>query len=438
LNAETIIKVVARATAFYFLPTPSSLGESLANDDLNYVEQVDVRGKTLLLRVDINSSVVEGRVIVSSRLREHAQSIQELAKRGAKVVVLSHQGREGEEDFIPLQRHANLVRKLIQREVSFASWDEDYKAIIRKLKDGDILVLDNTRFQKDESVEKTPLEHSRDKFVQELALVSDFFVEDALSICHRSHATVTGFCPLLPCFAGPALKKELDALQRLTDINDKKLCILGGAKPADSIKLLKRMLEGGKAGEACVGGLFGELFLKAQGISFGAKDRFFEEKGFTALLPQVKEVLEKFSDRLILPVDLAAEKDGKRLEVRVSDLPTEYMTYDIGRDTTELFKARIRQANLVVFNGPLGMYENLEFTIGTKKVLETLAFTKKCFSILGGGDTERALQVLGLLHEDFSHVSLAGKALLQFLSGNHLPGLEALKQFNHRKKPAGS
>ena len=114
------------------------------------------------------------------------------------------------------------------------------------------------------------------------------------------------------------------------------------------------------------------------------------------------------------------------------------MTYDIGRDTTELFKARIRQANLVVFNGPLGMYENLEFTIGTKKVLETLAFTKKCFSILGGGDTERALQVLGLLHEDFSHVSLAGKALLQFLSGNHLPGLEALKQFNHRKKPAGS
>ena len=403
-------------------------------DDYPYVDQVDVRGKTILIRVDINSSVVEGRVIVSSRLREHSNSVQALAQRGAKVVVLSHQGREGDEDFISLQRHANLIRKLIQREVSFASWDEDYASVIRKLKDGDILVLDNTRFQKEESVDKTPEEHSKAKFVQELAGLADCFVQDALSICHRSHATVVGFCPLLPSYIGPALKKELDALQRLTDIHDKKLCVLGGAKPGDSIKLLKKMLEEGKAGEACIGGLFGELFLKAQGIAFGAKDKFFEEKGFLALLPQIKGVLNKFGDKLVLPVDLAVEKDGKRAELKVSDLPTECMTYDIGRETTELFKSKIKQASLAVFNGPLGMYEHLEFTIGTKKVLEALAFNKHCFSILGGGDTERALQVLGLLHEDFSHVSLAGKALLQYLSGDQLPGLEALKAYSPRKK----
>lgn len=387
-----------------------------------------LNGKTVLIRTDLNSSVVEGRVVISSRLREHSKAIYALSEEGAKVVVLSHQGRPGEDEFIPLKRHADFIRKFTGKPVKFATWEQDYISEIKKMKDGDIIVLDNTRFQKEEQEDKSPQEHAKNDFIKKLGQAGDLFVQDALSVCHRPHASVVGFAKYMPCVVGPTLQRELDALSNLHEKHkDGKLVVLGGSKLADSIGILSGMLEGGMANEACIGGLFGELFIKAQGKDFGAKETFFREKGIDKLVPKAAEILSRQGKKLFLPSDLALDDGGKRREIKVSELPSKLNTMDIGRETTESFKAKIRKAKVVVFNGPMGVYEKTKFSVGTKKILEAIAF-HRCFSIIGGGDTERALTSFGLVPQDFSHVSLAGKALLQFLSGEPLPGLEILEK----------
>ncbi|MCR4368671.1 MAG: phosphoglycerate kinase [archaeon] len=388
----------------------------------------DLKGKTVFLRADLNSSVVEGRVVISSRLREHSKTIYALSEEGAKVVVLSHQGRPGEEEFIGLKRHADHIRKFIDKPLKFVKWEDDYVSEIKAMKDGEVIVLDNARFQKEEQEKKTPEEHAEDGFIKKLGVLGDLFVQDALSVCHRGHATVVGFKKYMPCAVGPVLEKEIDALEKLEEQgNGSKLLVLGGAKLSDSVKLLSGMLENGMTNKVCVGGLFGELFLKAKGVDFGAKEEFFAKNEFADLVPEAKKLLEKYGDKIILPSDLGLEKNGKRAEEQVKNLPSKNTPMDIGIQTTEEFKRIVRESSLVVFNGPMGVYEKPQFAIGTKKVLEAIAF-HRCFSIIGGGDTERALTSFGLLPQDFSHVSLAGKALLQYLSGIPLPGLEVLEK----------
>ncbi|PIN85585.1 MAG: phosphoglycerate kinase [Candidatus Diapherotrites archaeon CG11_big_fil_rev_8_21_14_0_20_37_9] len=388
----------------------------------------DLKGKTVFVRLDLNSSVVEGRVVISSRLREHSKTIYALSEEGAKVVVLSHQGRAGEDGFISLKRHADHIRKFIDKQVQFVAWEKDYVSAIKEMKDGEVVVLDNTRFQKEEEEKKTPEEHANDSFIKKLGPLGDLFVQDALSVCHRGHASVVGFKKYMPCVVGPTLQRELDALGNLENTeNGERVVVLGGAKLKDSVKLLKGILDSGMCNKACIGGLFGELLLKANGTDFGNKEKFFEEQGFSELLGDAKEIIEKNKEKIILPIDLAAEQGGKRVEIPIKDLPSDLSPMDIGKDTTEEFKTIIRTAKVVVFNGPMGVYEKKSFAIGTKKVLEAIAF-HRCYSIIGGGDTERALTSFGLVPADFSHVSLAGKALLQFLSGKPLPGLEVLEK----------
>ena len=396
-----------------------------------------LKGKTVFVRADLNSSVVEGRVVISSRLREHSKTIYALSEEGAKVVLLSHQGRPGEDEFIELKRHADHIRKFTGKPLKFVRWSEDYVGAIKAMKEGDVILLDNTRFQKEEQEDKTPQEHGKDPFIKNLGPLGQLFVQDSLSVCHRPHASVVGFKKYMPCVAGPVLSHELEALSKLDKSKRSgKLVVLGGSKLSDSVAILKGMLDSGMCNEACIGGLFGELFLKAKGTDFGAKEKFFSEKGFEKMLPAAKALLQKHGKKIILPTDLAIEvpngagKNGassKRKEIKISDLPSEYSPLDIGSETTEIFKKKIRQSEVVVFNGPMGVYEKTKFSVGTKKVLEAIAF-HRCFSIIGGGDTERALTSFGLVPQDFSHVSLAGKALLQYLSAEPLPGLEILEK----------
>lgn len=388
----------------------------------------DLKGKTVFLRADLNSTVIEGRVVISSRLREHSKTIYALREEGAKVVVLSHQGRPGGQGFIKLRRHADFVKKFIDQPVKFVKWEDDYEKEIKEMKNGDVVVLDNTRFQKEELENKSWEEHANDSFIKKLGPLGDLFVQDALSVCHRSQASVVGFKKYMPCVTGPVLERELTVLDKLEETKTNgKLLVLGGSKLIDSIGLLSGMLDSGLVNKVCIGGLFGELFLKAQGIDFGEKEKFFKENGLNELIPQAKELLDKYNKKLVLPVDLAVSHGKKREEIKVSDLPSEFETMDIGRETTELFKKEIRRSSLVVFNGPMGVYEKKAFTVGTKKILESIAF-HRCFSIVGGGDTEKALTSFGLMPQDFSHTSLAGKALLLLLSGEPLPGLEILEE----------
>lgn len=390
-----------------------------------FISAENVFGKTIALRADLNSAVESGNVIVSARIKQHAQTIKDLSDKGAKVVVLSHQGQKGDDDFLSLKQHAIALEKLVGKKIIFVSWEQDYLKEIKFSKNGEIILLENTRFNEGEAVEKSLEEHSKEEFVRNISEVADFFVLDALSVAHRSHASVVGFNVLVPSRVGPVLEKEVKALEKLSNIPEGKLLVLGGAKIEDSIKLLKHMLDKKMVDKVLIGGLFGELFLKAKGLNFGKKEAFFASKNFPQMIPEAQKILELHSHKIVLPIDLALDENGKRKEISLNELPSDFSSMDIGEKTSKLFSEEIAKAKLVVFNGPMGIYEKNGFEKGTKEVLQAIG-NSKAFSILGGGDTETALDLLKLDKNKFGHVSLAGKALLSYLSGKELAGLKAL------------
>ncbi len=394
---------------------------------IRFISQRDVKGKTIVLRCDLNSNIENGTIIVSDRIKQHAQTIMQLSSSGARLVVLAHQGRKGDADFISLQQHCAALEKLAGKKIKFLKWTDNFASEIGLLKNGETILMENTRFLEDETIEKSAAEHAKTDFVKKIAGFSDYFVLDALSVCHRSHASVVGFTALLPSFAGPVIERELGALKKISSTKEKRLLVLGGAKPAESIEILDSMLAKGNIDEALLGGLLAELFWKSQGITFGAKDAIFEEKKLLGLLPKCAKILHDFSDKIVLPLDFAVGENGNRKLILLEELPSDSKTLDIGDKTIGLFCKRIAEAKLIVFNGPLGVFEQKDFAVGTKKALETISHSV-AFSILGGGDTETALDMLGIDKKLFGFVSLSGKALLEYLAGKQLPGLAALEE----------
>tara|TARA_Y100000310_G_scaffold341358_1_gene440251 strand:- start:1071 stop:2261 length:1191 start_codon:yes stop_codon:yes gene_type:complete len=393
----------------------------------NLISQQDVSGKTLVVRIGIDSNVVDGSIVIGERLRQQANSLKQLAAKGAKIIALGHQGREGKTDFISLEQHAVSLAKHPGLDIAFVKWDENYLEKITGMHEGQVLLMDNVRFNKDETVEKSAIEHAKTKWVNDIAAKADFFVQNAFSVCHRSHASIVGFSPLLPSFAGPVLERELSALKELKTVGENRILVLGGAKPKDSVKLLEKMLEKEKVDTVLVGGLFAELFWKSFGKEFGAKDNFFKEKGLMDSLPQFKQLFSRFEEKIILPMDFAIENNGERKDVLIENLPSEFATMDIGNKTIELFGEKISASNSIVFNGPMGVYEQELFQKGTRSIFNAIA-ESNAFSLIGGGDTETALEKLGISPDSFNQVSLAGKALVAFLSGEQLPGLTVLEQ----------
>ncbi|MFH1240690.1 MAG: phosphoglycerate kinase [Candidatus Diapherotrites archaeon] len=393
------------------------------------IDEVDVKNKTIVLRIDINSPVENGKPILSKKIKQHSKTIKELSEKGAKQVVLSHQGRKGDDTFISLEGHAELMSKLIGKRISFCAWDEDYVSEIKELTAGDILFLDNTRFLDYETKENSPEEHAKTELVKKIAPVADYFVLDALAIAHRSHASVVGFTPVLKSFAGPLLKKEMEALNKTNVCEKPRVLILGGSKTKDSIKLMKNMLKHKEVETVLLGGIIGELFLKASGTDLGKKEEWLKEKEFFQFLDLAKELIETHDQQIVYPADVAVEENTQRKEIDVENLPSENMIFDIGERTSNLYEVFIKRAKLIIYNGPMGMYENPRFALGTKRLAQSIV-DSEAYSVLGGGDTETAVNELGFDSEEFSHVSMAGKACLKYLSGDKLAGLEALEQNN--------
>jgi len=391
------------------------------------ITSVDITGKTILLRVDLNSNIQDGKPVVAARLIEHSKTISLLSSKKAKLVILSHQGRKGKPDFISLKNHLPALKKLIGKEILFCDWKENFTEKISSLRKGEILLMENTRFLDFESEEKTPLEHSKQKVIASLASVSDAFVLDAFSVSHRSHATVVGFIPLLPSFTGPVLDSELTNIDRALNSKQKpRTLILGGAKPADSIQTMKFFLKENRTDTVLVAGLIGELFVVSLGYKFGKKDEFFESKDFLSLIPEIKEVYVEFNEKIFFPKDFAFDKNGERINIPVFDFPCDFISKDIGTETIKDFIEQISKAELIVFNGPPGVFEEQNFSLGTKEIFKAIS-ENKGFTFLGGGDTGTALESLGFSSSDFSFVSLSGKASLSYLSGKKLVALEALK-----------
>lgn len=402
--------------------------------DFLTLDDVEVKDKTVLVRVDINVPYdsASGKIQDSERVREHAKTIKELSKNGAKVVVLAHQGRKGDSDFIHLNQHAKLLEKYVGKKIQYVEDVAEKKAVekIKSLKPGEILLLDNVRFLDDETEEKSPKEHANSQIVKKLAPLADVFVNDAFSAAHRSHASVVGFTEVLPSYAGRVMEKEIIASSKALKPKHPTVYVFGGAKPEDCLAIMKFMFEKKTLDSALTCGTVGELFLLAMGYNLGKGTmEFLEKKSIDKLVGDAKMLLDKYGKKIIVPIDVAIEYNGKRKELSVDELPVADQLLDIGHETAKKYGNVFKKAKTIVVKGPTGVYEKPEFAIGTKMILENIA-KAKAFSLICGGDTTVAMEKLKINKKKFSYVSIAGGALITYLSGKPMPGIEALKK-NH-------
>jgi phosphoglycerate kinase len=402
------------------------------------LDDINVKDKVVLVRVDFNSPVdpKTQRILEDVRIRAHGETtIKELAEKGAKLVILAHQGRKGDPDFIPLKQHAEILSKILKKPVKYVDdlYGEKAKAAIRTLKSGEILVLENVRTFAAETKEGTPEEHAKTDLVKNLAPLADFFVNDAFAAAHRAHVSIIGFTAMLPSAAGRIMERELKSLGKVLEKPEKPcIFILGGAKADDSLEISKYVLDNKIADCVLTGGVVGQVFLAAKGIDLGkANMEFLKQQELMNLIPGIGELEQKHPENIKVPRDVAVDINKKRKEILVEKLPTDYTMFDIGAKTVEEYGKIIRNAKTIVVSGPMGVYENSEFSFGTKRILEDIA-NSKAYSLAGGGHTIGALEEFKLAKK-ISYVSTAGGALIEFLMGKKLPGVTALEKAAARR-----
>jgi len=397
------------------------------------MDDYDFRSKTALVRVDFNSPIdpQTKRVLDDTRIRAHADTtIRELCGKGAKVVILAHQGRPGDPDFTPLRQHAEILGKILGRPVKYVDdiFGGRAQKAIKELKDGEILVLENVRTFADEQKKGTPEEHAKSEFVKSLAPLANVFVNDAFAAAHRAHISIVGFTTVLPSVAGRIMERELKALGKVLHAPEKPcVYILGGAKADDSLKISRYVLKNKIADRVLTGGVVGHLFLAAKGVDLGKPNMdFLAKKELMGLVSGISNLMKEYPKMIDVPIDLAVDVEGRRKEMKVKELPTNYMICDIGADTVKSYDDTIREAKSIVISGPMGVFENKEFEFGTRKVFEAIA-ASRAFSLVGGGHTVAAVEELGLTKK-MGYVSTAGGALIEFLMGEQLPGVVALEK----------
>jgi phosphoglycerate kinase len=392
----------------------------------------EVEGKTVLVRVDLNCPLENGKITSHIRINAHAVTLKNLSDRGAKVVVLSHQGRKGSDDFVTLEQHSKILQDILGREVLFVNDMIGPVAIeaISKLTNGQIIVLDNVRHLHCE----TGHPRAKGEIVYHLSPLADYFVLDALSVAHRAHSSIIGFKDKVPCFAGDVLAEELDAVDKIRQSDDVTF-IFGGSKVKDSFKVMDKWLTDGRAKKILVGGALSVLLLRANGCNIGGSSEYLKESGLDKYLPAAIEMLEKYDGKIHLPTDVGLsfkkEEHGRqvvweRVESDVSKIETGQI-WDIGEKSTNEYSDIISSSKCIVMNGPLGVYELDKFSKGTKTILDSIAKTT-VFSLLGGGHTLAALEKFNIDKNQFGYVSLSGKALIAYLCGDDLPGLVSLEE----------
>lgn len=395
------------------------------------LDDFEFEGKTVLVRPDFNVPLdpATKKILDDTRIRENAETIKELCERKARVVVIAHQGRPGDPDYVEsLRSHAERLGEILGKKVKYVDdlFGEEAKKAIRGLKPGEVLVLKNVRSLPEEAKDRSPQEHAKSELVRGLAPLIDIFVLDAFSVAHRSHASVVGFAPVKPVCAGRVMERELKALSKVFEKPEKPMvCVLGGAKAEKTVGIIEYMLSKRVADKILTGGLVSQLFLMAKGVELGDVNvETLRKKGFYGLIPDAKRLLNEYGDAIVTPVDVALDFDGSRVEVEVSELPSEKPISDIGLRTADLYVKALSGAKSILVSGPLGVYEKEAFIEGTKRVFEAVA-ESGAYTVAGGGDTVAALKKLGL-YDKFSYVSLAGGAFIEYITGAKLPGVEIL------------
>ena len=389
------------------------------------MDDFSFKGKTVLLRSEFNSPIgKDGMITDDKRIRESAPTIKDL--KDAKVAILAHQGRPGKKDFTTLEQHAKLLQQYVPQNVRYVDsiFSSGARKAIQDARPGEVVLLENVRFYSEEQLEKPPEEQAKTIMVKKLAPLFDIYLDDAFGASHRSHDSMVGFTPVLPSGAGRLMAKEIDALTKATT-GGPAVYVLGGAKVDDSTEVTKSVLDKGIASKVLVTGAVANAFLAASGVDIGRPSmEYLENNKYLGEIDIAEGILQKFNGKVVLPVDVAINKDGKRADIGVKDLPVNYLIADIGSETIKLFSDIISHADKVVINGPAGVFENPQFRIGTDAILQ--AATEAKFSVVGGGHSTEAVDQLGI-GDKISHVSTGGGAAIDFLSGKPMPAIEALK-----------
>jgi phosphoglycerate kinase len=402
--------------------------------DFFTIDDFPIEEKIVLLRVDINSPVdpESGMILDFNRIKSHLNTIKRF--KDSKLVIMAHQSRPGKVDFIPLHSHAESIETLLKRPVLFVDdlFGSQAQNSIKSMSAGDIIILQNVRFYSEEMVlRNSPVNTlQQTNIIKNLASIGDFFVNDAFAAAHRQQATIVGFTELLPSAAGLVMEKELTALGWvLSSKQHPCIAILGGAKVKDSLDVAQNMLQNKIVDKVLTTGLVANIFFMAQDKKLGKPNVKFLETEFPDLknlVESAKNLLKKFRNRLELPVDLAGNKDGERVNQKVDELPSKYPIYDIGLETIVKYSNIIKDAKVVIGNGPAGVFEIDEFSFGTNEIFTAIA-NSKSFSVLGGGETNTAITKLGI-DDKVDHISTGGGACINFLAGRTLPAVEALKK----------
>ncbi len=391
------------------------------------LSEVELRGKTCLVRVDLNSPIVNGKIGDDSRIRMHSETLRYMSEHGARIVVLAHQGRPGSDDFTNLSMHAEALKKYVSSPVSFVDdiTGEKARSAIKDLNNGEILVLDNIRKHPDELLKKPPEELAKTKLVQELSSIADLYVNDAFAAAHRAQTSLVGFPQVMPSVAGLIMEREVRALTRVQKGERPLALLLGGTKIDDSLDVAKFFIEKGQVDFIMPGGLLSTVIIAAKGFDIGDVNTAVLEKFKVKHLVGIAAELLETSKAWVNITDVAIDIDGKRAEIPVSDPRiSEHQIKDIGTKTAEAFIEAIDKAKTTFINGPMGVYEEEEFRLGTRRVFTGVA-ESSTFSVAGGGHTLAALSLLGLT-DRFSFVSSGGGALIEFIKGKTLPAIEAL------------
>ena len=391
---------------------------------LKTLHQADLNNKKVLLRADLNLPVSKGQVTDLTRLNELAPTIHYLLKQNAKVAICSHFGRpDGQNDpKYSLSQIIDVVKQVLGVEVVFIEdcIDSKIPEILDNLRNNQIVLLENTRFYSSEEKNDT-------KFAEKLANPFDLFVNDAFGAAHRAHASTVGVAEFLDSYAGRLIEKEIQAMSPLLDqskIQKPLTLIVGGAKIDTKIGVLKNFI--GKADYILIGGALANTFLLAEGFNTG---KSLVEKDKVEIAQEILLLAEKEGTKILIPGDSVLANqispDAQTVDLPVEDITDDMMILDIGRLTAREYSAIVHKSGTVILNGPMGLYEMPPFANGTKHLFEEIA-KAKATTILGGGDTIDALNKFKLDPNSFNHISTGGGAMIEFLEGKTLPGIEVL------------
>ena len=402
------------------------------------IDDFEMKNKKVILRIDINSSInpENGDILDDTRIKRHAATVKELAGKEAKIVILAHQSRPGKLDCVSLKEHAKRMSEIIDIEIKFVPdiYGNSAVNLINELKSGEILMLDNVRFDNEE-VELKNFENdnfekqANSNMVKTLAPLADLFVNDAFAAAHRCQPSLVGFAEKMPAIAGRVMQRELDFLGKaIASGPSPRIALLGGSKAADSVAISEYFLKKG-VDYVLTGGVVANIFLIAANKDIGKPSTEFVKNNISnheKIIADAKKLIEKYNGRIVYPSDVATNANGKRIGISIDQLPTENPIHDIGLDTLVKYINLIEEAGTIIANGPMGVFENSEFAIGTREVFQAIA-NSEGMTVVGGGETAMAFNQMGLA-KGVEHISTGGGACIAFMADETMPALEAMRR----------